>query len=77
MLDAVRAAHARARERFWDLAGRPQRLTIDVDATLITAHSEKERAANAYKHGYGFHPVGAYADETRLYLLIVEAADLA
>ena len=58
-------AHASARERFWELAGAPERLTIDVDATLITAHSEKEKAAGNYKHGYGFHPLGAYADETR------------
>jgi Transposase DDE domain group 1 len=65
MLDALRAAHATARERFWELAGAPGRLTIDVDATLITAHSEKENAAGNYKHGYGFHPLGAYADETR------------
>ena len=65
MLDALRAAHAQARARFWELAGAPQRLTIDVDATLITAHSEKENAAGNYKHGYGFHPLGAYADETR------------
>jgi hypothetical protein len=65
MLDGVRAAHARARARFWELHGAPQRLTIDVDATLITAHSEKENAAGNYKHGYGFHPLGAYADETR------------
>jgi hypothetical protein len=65
LLDALRAAHAAARERFWELHGAPQRLTIDVDATLITAHSEKEKAAGNYKHGYGFHPLGAYADETR------------
>ena len=65
MLDALRSAHATARERFWELSGAPQRLTIDVDATLITAHSEKERASGNYKHGYGFHPLGAYADETR------------
>ena len=65
MLDAVRQAHARARARFWELDGAPERLTIDVDATLITAHSEKEQAAGNYKHGYGFHPLGAYADETR------------
>ena len=65
MLDALRAAHAAARERFWELHGAPDRLTIDVDATLITAHSEKEKAAGNYKHGYGFHPLGAYADETR------------
>ena len=65
MLDAVRAAHAEARARFWELHGAPQRLTIDVDATLITAHSEKERAAGNYKRGYGFHPLQVYPDETR------------
>jgi hypothetical protein len=65
LLDAIRDAHARARARFWELHGAPERLTIDVDATLITAHSEKEKAAGNYKHGYGFHPLGAYADETR------------
>jgi hypothetical protein len=65
LLEAVRAAHARARERFWELHGAPNRLTIDIDATLITAHSEKEKAAGNYKGGYGFHPLQAYADETR------------
>jgi DDE family transposase len=65
LLDALRAAHARARERFWKLRGAPERLTIDVDATLITAHSDKEGAAGTYKGGYGFHPLAAYADETR------------
>ncbi|MCA1678670.1 MAG: IS1380 family transposase [Actinobacteria bacterium] len=65
LLDALRAAHARARERFWELHGTPERLTIDVDATLVTAHSEKEQAAGNYKGGYGFHPLQAYADETR------------
>ena len=55
----------RARERFWKLAGAPERLTIDIDATLITAHSEKEGAAGNYKGGYRFHPLHAYGDETR------------
>ena len=71
MLDALRSAHAHARERFWELSGAPGRLTIDIDATLITAHSEKEKAAGNYKHGYGFHPLGAYADETREALAIL------
>jgi Transposase DDE domain group 1 len=65
LLDALRAAHARARERFWELDGAPERLTLDVDATLITAHSEKEKAAGNYKGGYGFHPLQVYLDETR------------
>ena len=49
----------------------PERLTIDIDATLITSHSEKENAAGTYKHGYGFHPLGGWADETREALAIV------
>ena len=65
LLDAVRQAHARARARFWELDGAPERLTLDVDATLITAHSEKENAAGNYKGGYGFHPLQVYLDETR------------
>ena len=65
LLEALRAAHARARARFWELHGAPERLTIDVDATLITAHSEKEKAAGNYKGGYGFHPLQTYLDETR------------
>jgi hypothetical protein len=65
LLDALRAAHARARERFWELHGAPARLTIDVDATLIAVHSEKEGATGTYKGGYGFHPLAAYADQTR------------
>jgi hypothetical protein len=65
LVAALRAAHAQARARFWELHGAPERLTIDVDATLVTAHSEKEKAAGNYKHGFGFHPLHAYADETR------------
>ncbi len=40
-------------------------MTLDVDATLITSHSEKEKAAGNYKGGYGFHPLQVYLDETR------------
>jgi hypothetical protein len=65
LLDAVRVAHARARERFWELHGAPERLTIDLDATLVTAHSEKEKAAGNYKGGFGFFPLMGYANETR------------
>ena len=65
LLGELRAAHAWARERFWKIHGTPERLTIDIEATLITAHSDKERAAGNYKGGYGFHPLQAYGDETR------------
>ena len=51
-------------ERRVQLAGAPERLTIDLDATLITAHSEKDQAAGTFKGGYGFAPMLAYADQT-------------
>lgn len=63
VLAALRAAQAQARSRAWALAGEqsPDRagrvLVVDLDATLITAHSEKEGAAATWKSGYGFHPV--------------------
>jgi len=65
LLGELRAAHARARQQFWRLHGAPERLTIDIDATLITAHSEKEGASGNYKGGFGFHPLMAYGDQTR------------
>ena len=63
-IEWIRAAHARARARVWELAGAPVCLTIDLDATLLTAHSDKEGAEPTWKRGYGFHPMLAYADQT-------------
>lgn len=37
---------------------------IDLDATLITAHSDKQGAAATFKKGYGFHPLGAWCANT-------------
>jgi hypothetical protein len=65
MIDALDRAHAAARAYVWKLAGAPQRVTIDLDATLLTSHSDKEGAAGNFKGGYGFHPMLAYCDETR------------
>ncbi len=39
-------------------------VVIDVDATLVTAHSEKEQAAANFKGGFGFHPLGVWCDNT-------------
>lgn len=64
LLDAIRAARAAARERAWGLGVRPERIVIDIDATLINAHTEKEGAAVNYRSGFGFHPMLAYLDET-------------
>jgi len=44
-LTAIRAARAAARERAWDLAGQAapgadgELITIDIDATIVIAHS--------------------------------------
>jgi Transposase DDE domain group 1 len=63
-LERLRGAQALARARVWELTAAPERLTIDLDATLIGSHSEKEGAAGNFKGGYGFHPMLAYADES-------------
>ncbi len=36
-----------------------------MDATLVTASSDKEGAAPTWKKGYGFHPLGAWCANTR------------
>ena len=64
LLDRIRTARARARGRVWDAGARPESITLDIDATLVTAHSDKELATGTYKHGYGFHPLTCYLDET-------------
>jgi hypothetical protein len=72
-------ARARARDRAWAMieatpAGFPWLqvagkalagwLAIDLDATLVTARSDKEGAAPTWKKGYGFHPLGAWLANT-------------
>ncbi len=64
-LEAIRAARAAARARAWELGAAPTRLVIDVDATLVGSHSEKEGAAATWKRGFGFHPMLGFLDETR------------
>jgi Transposase DDE domain group 1 len=63
-LDAIRQARACARARAWRLGARPERITLDLDATLVASHSDKEGAAGTYKGGYGFHPLLCYLDDT-------------
>jgi hypothetical protein len=78
LLERLKAARAVARERAWLLraeAGRPvpavrcagvvvPGLVIDVDATLVVCHSEKQGCAATFKHTYGYHPVLAWLDNT-------------
>ena len=63
LLDAVRAARAMARARAFELGARPVgQLIIDIDATLITAHSDKDGTGGTYKGGFGFSALLAYLD---------------
>jgi hypothetical protein len=64
-LTALRAARADARAAVWQAAGVPQQnglVVLDLDATLVTAHSEKQGAAKTWKKGFGFHPILGYID---------------
>jgi hypothetical protein len=67
-LRAIRQARAAARERAWALAGERapgadgSLIPVDIDATIVLAHSEKEKAAPTWKKTYGFHPLAAFAD---------------
>jgi hypothetical protein len=65
LLEALPAARALARENAWNAGAAPERIIVDIDATLITSHSEKDGAAGTFKGGFGFHPLLAYLDETR------------
>lgn len=77
-LASLRAASASAREVAWmqaaetgggipavraggrDVPG----LVLDLDATLVACHSEKEQAAPTYKGGFGFHPLLCFLANT-------------
>jgi len=61
-LEGIRAARKAARERAFALGARPTDLVLDVDATLLVSHSDKEQAAGNYKGGFGFHPMLCYLD---------------
>jgi hypothetical protein len=68
---AIRQVRARARAAVWahrrPLAGAPRgraggQVIVDIDATLVTAHSDKEGAEPTYKRGFGFAPMCAFVD---------------
>jgi len=68
---AIRQARAAARAAVWarrrPLAGTPGsrsggQVIVDIDATLVTAHSDKEGAEPTFKRGFGFAPMCAFVD---------------
>jgi len=40
-------------------------VVLDVDATLVTTHSEKEGSASTFKKGFGYHPLGVWCENTQ------------
>lgn len=78
-LDRLRAARAAAREVAWaqlaqtrdglpasqaaghDVPG----LVIDIDASIVACHSEKQSAAPTWKGSFGYYPIFAFCDNTR------------
>ena len=73
----VAAARAKTRKRVWELlpGGLPAArvadstlpkdlVVLDVDATIVIAHSEKEHAARTFKKTFGYHPIGVWCDNT-------------
>jgi DDE family transposase len=76
-LAALRAARARAREVAWAQATETGRaiastlgahtipgVVLDVDATIVICHSDKQRADKTWKKTYGFHPLLCFLDAT-------------
>lgn len=70
-LAAINTATSIVRQQVWALAGEASPayaasadapVVIDLDATLVTAHSDKELASPTYKRGFGFHPLLAFID---------------
>jgi hypothetical protein len=62
---AIRRARASARAAVWQLScpvPAAGEVIVDLDATLIAAHSEKQNATPNFKRGFGFHPVMAFVD---------------
>jgi hypothetical protein len=67
VLAAIADAHAAARARVHAAGGGPDTDTegyvpLDIDATIVIAHSDKEDARPTYKRTFGHHPVLAFLD---------------
>jgi hypothetical protein len=77
-LSRVRAARAAARELAWAQLAETRRsvpatvvlgrvlagFVLDLDATIVLCHSEKESAAPTWKHTFGYHPLLCFLDGT-------------
>ena len=64
-LAELRAARAQAREAAWQHRSPVPAdglVRVDIDGSIVVAHSEKEQAAATFKRTFGFHPLLAFVD---------------
>jgi len=77
-LKRIDHARAKTRARVWSLVpgGLPAStaagmalpadvVVLDVDATIVVAHSEKEQATATFKKTFGYHPIGVWCDNSQ------------
>lgn len=80
-LKKIQNARARVRRHVWSQLPRgvpasrvagtaldEDLIVLDVDATIVVSHSEKENAAPTFKRTFGFHPLGVWCDNTSEFL---------
>jgi hypothetical protein len=79
VLERLQAARAATREVAWaqrietrgglpqaTAAGQPvPGLVLDLDASIVICHSDKESATPTWKHTFGYHPLFCFLDNTR------------
>jgi len=69
LLAGIRQGRAAARAAAWRAGAAPDltgELHLDIDATILIAHSEKERAAPTWKRTFGFHPLVCFLDRPEI-----------
>ena len=84
VLKRIATARAKTRARVWGLipGGVPassvagtvlpaEVIVLDVDATIVRVHSEKENAAATFKRTFGYHPLAVWCDNTQELLAAV------
>ena len=68
-LGGIRRGRADARAAAWAAGAAPDltgELHLDIDATILIAHSEKEDASPTWKRTFGFHPLVCFLDRPEI-----------